>query len=152
MRSLFLPSKRALACASLLVLTAVAAGCVAEAPEDVECEAAKDGNLITWSPAENATSYGVYRRVGDQDFEMIANVTDTEYLDTNVTDGVAYRYYVTSFYPANFTTESVTEYGESEPSRFCDITAIPFFPALGVAAVAVIGGVLAFVVMRRRKG
>jgi hypothetical protein len=128
------------------------AGCIASPPENVECDAKTDGNLIQWSPAENATSYGLYRAEGGGAFSRIANVTATEHLDASATKGTTYRYRITSYYPADFdeTSQSFV-HAESEPSEECEVTTIPFFPGLGLAAAAIVGSVLVYVGLRRRQ-
>lgn len=130
-----------------LVLAAVAgAGCVLP-PDDVACRSDAQGNHLTWSPAENATSYIVYRV--DMDEEDVLNATlvalgettETAFTDADVVQGETYRYAVTSV---------GVDAEESPPGELCEVTAVPEFPSMGVAALAGAAALAGFVALRRR--
>ena len=52
---------------------------------------------VSWDAVKNATSYQVYRKVqGDAKFTKVKELGSTSYLDTSVTAGKKYEYYVTA--------------------------------------------------------
>ena len=95
---------------------------------------------LTWGGVANATHYVVYRAVGGGDFEMLNTTMETSYTDWDVEVGVTYEYYVTS----------VIGGIESENCEIVEATAVPFFGAPILGAIALLGGVGAFVAFRRR--
>lgn len=123
----------------VLLVVATLAGCVDTPPSGLECDATEKGILLTWDAHPNATSYRIYRTAGESFPEQIANVTETEYLDEDVEGGEDYTYFVTAW----------TEKGESAHTS-CDVRAIPYFPGVLVGALAVVGGVAAYVAWKRR--
>ena len=66
---------------------------------DLEVSIESYGNILSWTAAENAVSYNVFRNN-----ESIANISTTSYADSNGAEGDTY-YIVT-----------VCQYGESDPS------------------------------------
>lgn len=137
--------------ALMLVFAAFLAGCVS-APENLACRAGKEGNHLAWSAVENATHYNVYRGEAGSDFEnatLIGFSATTNFLDEDVEPGVTYRYWVTAVGLVPEEAPDEVE-NESEPSELCDVTTIPFFPSAPALALAGIGSVLVFEVVRRR--
>ena len=108
-------------------------GLVAAALDDAGVE-------LNWTAVAGADGYMVYRAEADGDFEAIAAVEETTFLDLDVTGGVVYSYYVTAF---------VGDV-ESVGCQVVTVTAIPFFGAPILLAVAVAGAVGAYAVLRRR--
>ena len=103
-----------------------------------------DGNAtvtLTWSPAAGAEAYVVYRATNDTDFDAIGVTDELTFVDDSVVLHVTYEYYVTA----------VIGNVESENCEIVEATAIPFFPSWGVGALAVLGSVGAFAMLRRRK-
>jgi len=115
-------------------------------PPGLELEArSTDGRadiFLDWDAVPGATAYNVYRAVGGGDFEYQVTIdTYTSYVDDHgIVVGETYEYYVTA----------VVNGFESENCEIVEVTAIPFFPSLAVGALALLGGVGAFVMMRRR--
>ncbi|HEX2021545.1 MAG TPA: hypothetical protein VHH36_02465, partial [Candidatus Thermoplasmatota archaeon] len=108
----------------------------------LSAEAAGGGNQVTisWNAVAGADSYVVYRAVGQGDFEWLASVEGTMHVDNTTVAGVTYEYLVTS----------VSGDVESEGCAGASVTAIPEFPTLAVGALALVGGVAALTVFRRR--
>lgn len=96
--------------------------------------------LLEWAGVPDATQYVVYRALEGGDFEILATTTDTSYTDTDVEVGVTYEYYVTA----------VVGGIESENCEIVEATAIPFFTAPLLGALALAGSLAAFVVLRRK--
>lgn len=116
--------------------------------DDLSAEALDDGDVrLTWSAAANATHYFVYRTDGDQlpngqtDWDFLANVTATEYVDLTAEAGVTYAYEVVS-------SDGALAMNGSCP--VVEVTAVPFFGAPLLGAVAAVGAVGAYAWMRRR--
>ena len=95
---------------------------------------------LTWAGAAGAEGYVVYRATADHDFEAIAFTDELSFVDEDVVAGTTYEYYVTA----------VIGDVESVSCEIVEATAIPFFPTWGVGALAVLGSVGAFVMLRRR--
>jgi len=72
------------------------------AVEELEVSVEPYGNLISWTAAENAVSYNIFR---NNEETALANVSTTSYVDMNGAEGDTY-YIVT-----------VCQYGESDPSE-----------------------------------
>ena len=53
-----------------------------------------DGVAVAWNAMPGATGYYVCRRVGDGGFQIVADVSDTGYMDVNVFDDLKYTYQV----------------------------------------------------------
>lgn len=113
-----------LACPPNVVATAVGAGSV----------------NLTWGAVAGAEGYLVYRAVGEGDFELIAAVEGTLFTDTDVVGGESYSYYVTA------------TAGDAESVGCMVVTAslVPFFPTLAIGALALVGAVGAYAVLRRK--
>lgn len=110
-------------------------------PAGLVAAALVGGNVtLTWTPVVGATAYNVYRAVGEEDFEFLASVEATAYLDNTTQVGVTYSYYVTAF----------ADDAESIGCEAVEVTAIPVFPTAAIAAIATVGAVGAFVLIRRR--
>lgn len=110
------------------------------APQDLTCVAQEGRIRLTWEDVAQATSYNVYRAAGSGGFILLASTTMERYDDTTAANGQTYRYRVTA----------VSAGGESAPSEECTSTAIPIFPSLLAGAIATVGVVGAFRVLRRR--
>lgn len=95
---------------------------------------------LDWEPVANASSYVVYRALEGEDFEMLASTMDTTYTDTAVEVGVTYEYYVTA----------VIGEVESVGCEIVQATAVPFFGGMALGAIALVGAIAAYVVLRRR--
>lgn len=95
---------------------------------------------LTWSAVANASSYVVYRAVEGAEFEMLDVTTDTTFTDAEVEVGVTYEYYVTA----------VVGDLESEQCEIVEATAVPFFGGMTLGALALVGALAAYVVLRRR--
>jgi uncharacterized repeat protein (TIGR01451 family) len=110
------------------------------APDDLVCVAMQGRVQLTWEDVAQATSYNVYRATSSGGFILLATTTVERYDDTTAANGQTYRYRVTA----------VSAGGESAPSNECTTMAIPLFPSLLAGAVATVGAVGAFRLMRRR--
>ena len=116
--------------------------------DDLAAEALDNGDVrLTWSAPDNATNYFVARTDGTQlpngqtDWETLANVTATVYVDETAEPGVTYQYEIIS-------SDGALAMNGSCP--IVEVMAVPFFggPLLGaIAAVAAVGG---YAWMRRR--
>lgn len=76
------------------------------APTGVSASATADNQItVSWSPASGATCYSVYRSMGACPgtlFEQVANcITNTSFVDNNVSGGTTYSYKVTAIYPSS---------------------------------------------------
>lgn len=59
---------------------------------------APDGKMtLNWKEVENAQSYLVFRRSGDEDYDEIASVTETSFVDKTAKAGILYSYRVAAF-------------------------------------------------------
>jgi hypothetical protein len=100
-------------------------------PPDGISALAGDGYVyVTWNSVVGGVVYKVYRSLNPTDgFELVNVTTDTCYLDTNVTFGVTYYYYVTVF-----------EGGlESPPSGIAAAVAIPEFSNIAAIVLVLLG-------------
>lgn len=109
------------------------------APADLTCVAQAGAVRLTWEDVPQATSYNVYRATGSGSYILLATTTQERYDDATAANGQTYHYRVTA----------VSAGGESAPSEPCTAMAIPYFPTLAGAAVAAVGGVVAFRAFRR---
>lgn len=109
-------------------------------PNLLAASLAADQVVLNWTAVANATGYLVYRATGEADFELVGSVTGTTFLDEDVEGGVTYEYYVTA----------VIGNLESEDCDIVTVTTIPFFPGMAVGALALVGGVGAFWMLRRK--
>lgn len=114
-----------------------------KAPGAVTCTSGEDGVHVSWSAVSDATSYKVWRKVGNSGpWIHIGTAETTSYVDHTSASGQRYH----------FAASSVGPGGESDRSGTCNITPIPFFPSL-MALGAGVGAVLAaaVVILRRRR-
>lgn len=113
-------------------------------PPNVQAIASGDGETLsitlTWDAVADADAYAIYRATGGADFELLHMTDETGHVDLEVEGGLTYEYYVTA----------VIDGFESEQCELVEATTIPFFPTIVVGALAVLGGVGAFVALRRR--
>lgn len=96
--------------------------------------------LVTWSSVANATSYNVYRAVGAGTFTLLTSTSNLTITDTDVDNGVTYRYQVSA----------IVDGQETERCTTAEATAIPVFPTVLAAGAAAILGVGLYAFLRRR--
>lgn len=99
---------------------------------------------LTWEPSPNASQYRVSRAEGSGPFvdtHAIILAPDTTFEDTVLSHGVTYRYRVIAENAA----------GSSVGCSEVEATAIPEFPTLAVGAIALVGGVAAYAMLRRTR-
>lgn len=117
-------------------------GCAPECPADLGLVATANGDgsvSLNWDDVAGVDEYNVYRAEGAGALVLLDTVSESAFLDTSTMAGVTYTY-------------AVTLVDDGRESPICDraeVTAIPFFGALG-AALAALGAVAAIVVARRR--
>lgn len=110
-------------------------------PDGVVAVALDDGGVrLAWTTVTGASTYNVYRASGDEDFEYVASTSSTFYLDATTVGGVTYSYYVTAGADAS----------EAIGCESVEVTAIPYFPNVVVGALALVGAVGAYAVLRRK--
>lgn len=100
-------------------------------------------NFLEWEAVENATGYNVYRAVdgGDFEYQVTIDAPYTSYVDDHgIVPGTTYEYYVTALVGGV----------ESENCESVQVTAVPFFGGVVLGALAVVGGVGAYVWLRRK--
>lgn len=69
------------------------------APTLKEAYAMADGSiLVSWEEVTDANQYYVYRKTGEDSWERIARVTDTQYRDENADIGTEYIYTVRAYH------------------------------------------------------
>ncbi len=97
---------------------------------------------LTWSSIEGTQQYRIYRAIGDGSFELHDEVDGdtTSFTDTDTEVEVSYTYEV----------RPVVDGVESEDCDRVEVTAIPFFPGFLTGALALLGGVVAYTLNRRR--
>lgn len=112
-------------------------------PMDLTATANADGSIsLNWTDVgEAADEYNIYRSAGGGALVFLDSTSDTTYTDESTTVGVSYTYAITI----------VKDGRESEICARAQATAIPFFGAPILAALALAGSVGAFAVLRRRK-
>lgn len=105
---------------------------------------AEDGprNEVAWSAVSGATAYNVYRAIGAGTMTLLTTATGTNATDTDVDDGVTYRYEVTAILGS----------GETEACMTAEVTAIPDLSGAFAGGLAAIAGLGAYVALRRRRG
>lgn len=109
------------------------------APAGLSCVASAEGNRISWGVNDFVQEYRVYRATGDGEAVLVWSGVEQSFLDTDVEVGTTYRYEVAA----------QREQGESERA-VCELTAIPEFPSIAIAAAAGIVALVGFVALRRR--
>ena len=127
-----------------IIPMAQAAGQPPKAPKDVTCTAEGDGVHVSWDASTGATSYGVWRKVGNNgEWIKIGTTSDTSYVDHTAASGQLYHYAISA----------INGNGESDRGGTCNITSIPFFPSAFalVAAVGGSAGIAGVILSRRRK-
>lgn len=105
--------------------------------QGMRCTATAEGNLLEWQRMGPADSYTIHRAVDGGQSEEIATLEESPYLDTDVAAGSSYRY-------------DLTVNREQGGGATCFVTAIPEFPVIGLAALALVGSLLIYGAMRRR--
>ena len=106
-----------------------------KAPEELTTECIADGVSLKFPSIEGATGYRIFRKTADDSkWTIIANVKGSdisEYIDTNVENGVSYTYTVRAFNGSSFslynkkgvTCEYVQElFGEIPDTEFSETT------------------------------
>jgi len=89
---------------------------VPDSPDSVSAKAGDAQVYLTWTPINNATTYRVKRSLTDGGpYKHIANISTTNFIDTQITNGLTYYYVVTAVNPA----------GESSPSPQVSVTPLP---------------------------
>lgn len=90
-----------------MTIIIVQGGVTVPAPTNLTCSAASTGIALSWTKASTATSsntqgYFIYRKAaGETTFEPYAstsNLSNTTYIDENVTTGLLYSYYICGYY------------------------------------------------------
>ncbi len=70
-----------------------------------------NGNVtLSWNPVENATLYKIYRGLSSGNESYYGNTTNTTFIDSNVSAGHTYYYYVTAVVNGNETNKSAEVY------------------------------------------
>lgn len=95
---------------------------------------------LGWTAVAGAESYVVYRATDGGDFGMVGTSVFPAFDDNSTAGGASYEYYVTAVVG---TTESVG-------CSAIEVTAVPFFGSWTLGAIALLGAVGIFVVLRRR--
>ncbi|AGB04095.1 hypothetical protein AciM339_0230 [Aciduliprofundum sp. MAR08-339] len=80
------------------------------APEGLTATYSNGNVTLSWNPVTNATLYKIYRGNSSGNESYYANTTNTTYIDTNVTVGHTYYYYVTAVVNGNETNKSEEVY------------------------------------------
>lgn len=110
-------------------------------PANVVATALDAGAIrLTWSGVAGAEAYLVYRDVPDAPMTLVGTVEGTTFVDEDTEVGETYSYMVKAVVDGN-------------PSGGCTVvsaTAIPFFTNVWVGALATLGALGAFVMLRRR--
>ncbi|HEV8360615.1 MAG TPA: fibronectin type III domain-containing protein [Candidatus Thermoplasmatota archaeon] len=111
-------------------------------PTGVGAVAENNGDItLSWDTLAGADGYNVYRReAGETDFNLIGTTTETTFVDSDTTVGVAYDYQVLAF------ADDV----ETEDCEILQATAVPFLEDALSVGLASLGGLAAFTVLRRR--
>lgn len=113
-------------------------------PADLSVVANGDQSItLTWTPVDGSDGTNIYRAEGDDDLEYVTTVGPGvgTYHDTDTVTGRGYAYSVTTLVGNE----------ESEDCPIVEATAIPEFPTTVALGLASAGGLLAFVLPRRRK-
>lgn len=128
----------ALAC--LLFPVAAAQEDTPECPQDVSADASAEGIRLSWSPSEGADGYRIYRYTAAWEYILLGETSATSFTDDTAAAGQTYSYRVRAF----------NEAGESIGCESAEATAVPFFGAPLLTALALAGSLGAFAWMRRR--
>lgn len=119
-------------------------GCV----QDITAEALEGGHVrLSWSEAHNATYYRVMRYAGDlpngaPDFDEVGQTTGTTFVDKTTNPGETHYYRIAAW--------SEQGGGRGACRETVAVTAIPFFGAPLLGALALVGTVGAYAWLRRR--
>ena len=140
------PRAVAIATAAVLLMIVPLASAAGQPPPppSVSCSPQADGVHVTWDAVSGATSYNVWRKVGNNGaWIQIGSTTTTSFVDHTAASGQLYHYAVST----------VNADGESDRGGTCNVTSIPFFPNALVSAAAVAGslGVVGLSVLSRRR-
>lgn len=110
-------------------------------PGGVSAEALAEGGIrLTWNASEGADGYRISRAIEFEEEILLGTTNETTFVDDTAAPGVTYQYRVRAF----------SEGGESRECPVVEATAVPFFGAPILMALALAGSVGAFVWMRRR--
>lgn len=110
-------------------------------PEGVTAEALAEGGVrLTWNASEGADGYRISRAIEFEEEILLGTTNETTFVDDTAAPGVTYQYRVRAF----------NEGGESRECPIVEATAVPFFGAPILMALALACSVGAFVWMRRR--
>ena len=111
-------------------------------PPGVIVTAVEDTTItVAWTAVADADSYNVYRAVGAGEFDLLATTAALSIVDTDTTVGETYTYVVRAVVDG---VESEGPCGENE------VTAIPFFPTEAGFAMAGLGSLGIYALVRRR--
>ena len=118
-----------------------AAADIPSCPPNVTATAGDEGVIaLGWTAVAGADAYRVYRHGPEGGWLRVATLNATAYVDNDTEVGATYSYRVTA----------VADGVESTGCPVVTATAIPFFPALVVGALALVGAVGAYAWLRRR--
>ncbi|MEA3204024.1 MAG: hypothetical protein QOI63_1704 [Thermoplasmata archaeon] len=112
-------------------------------PKNLSCHAESDGVHVAWDAVDDATSYNVWRKVGNNgQWIVIGSSVTNSYVDHTAASGQLYHY----------AASSVGAGGESGMSGTCNVVSIPFFPSAAALGLATVGGLgVTSLLFRRRK-
>ncbi|HUR63036.1 MAG TPA: hypothetical protein VM241_00995 [Candidatus Thermoplasmatota archaeon] len=111
-------------------------------PKNVACDPQSDGVHVTWDAVADATSYNVWRKVGNNGAWMVIGSAPTNsYVDHTAASGQLYHYAVSA----------LNADGESNMSGTCNVVSIPVFPTPVALSIGVVGALGATGLMFRRR-
>lgn len=116
--------------------------CPPPCPTNLTAQAMEDGSVkLSWGASPNATAYEIHRATGGN-MTHIATVTAPTTLFSDVTSvpGTTYTYRVTA----------TNGFETSSDCPAVQVTAVPVFPSIVAGALALLGAVGVFLVLRRR--
>ena len=137
------PVKNETSAIKKMTIIIVQGGVVVPDPTNLTCTAASTGIALSWAKATTATTsntqgYFIYRKAaGETTFEPYAstsNLSNTTYIDENVTTGLLYSYYICGYffnvslngYSISSITNAVSMAGISRPFGVTSFTANQF--------------------------
>lgn len=118
------------------------------APDNVTATTTEEGILLTWNETEDAMSFQITRTGGGEEVDYNVDGSETSFLDTEVEAGVTYTYKVQAFVDQAPSMPGGTTL--MDPCGEVEATAIPVFPTIVAAGLALVGGVGAYAGLRRR--
>lgn len=108
----------------------------------VTAEALSGGHVrLAWNAVAGAEGYTVLRAMGSGALTPLATVSGLSHVDATATAGTTYRYVVVA----------AVEGADAATCAPVEITAVPEFGSLAVGALALLGGVGAYVGLARRR-